>query len=95
MNAIEIKHVDSLKEREMVLDRLLASDGWKAFEAAIRADLAAATKAMHQSPTGHDLAKHFGAHYALAHMLTWPEREMSLIRKQIEAAYNMAARPRP
>lgn len=90
MNGIEIRQVDELKEREVAIDRLISSEGWKSFAATMVLAKQAAEKAMHSAATGHDLAKHFGAHFALSHVLSWPEREQAQLRMQIEGFYARA-----
>lgn len=90
MNAVELKKIGELKEKALSIERLIESDGWKMFVNDMLRSKVGSEQLMFDSKTGHDLAKHFGANYALRSALDWPERALRELGVQIEQVYKAA-----
>lgn len=82
MNAEQLQQMESLAKRRADITKLVNSDGWKMFEAAMRNAANISYTQQVQSSNAHDCAKFVGAHHALQSMLDWASRELNSINQQ-------------
>lgn len=82
MNGEELKVMEVLGGRRVAVERLVASDGWKLFDAAMKDALRLAKKQMIETSVAHDAAKYMGTVHALEAVLSWGDRELHSINMQ-------------
>lgn len=82
MNAEQLQQMESLAKRRSDITKLVNSDGWKMFEAAMKNASDTSYVQQVQTSNAHDCAKYVGAHHALQSMLNWPARELKSINQQ-------------
>lgn len=83
MNGEELNVMEVLGGRRVAVERLLSSEGWKLFDAAMKDALRIAKKQMIETSVSHDAAKFMGAVHTLENVVSWGDRELHSINMQV------------
>jgi hypothetical protein len=91
MNAEELRFLEEAKERRVVVENLLRTEGWRIFESVLESAIHGAYSAMATEKEAFAAAKHMGAWHALQFIKSWPQREILAVTRRVEEVQEAAA----